>query len=132
MGDVIERSRVVGSLDDLERTLGSTRRMKTLMVREITEAAEAFGDDRRSILAARDEARAQKAKGAKKGVWSGTFIKPWDWRKGKRLKPSKVSTCCKRCRKNSKDWMNKKSKKSKKDRSCKSACSKKSSVCEKP
>jgi len=70
-----------------------------------------------------------KAKGVKKGVWSGTFIKPWDWRKGKRLKPSKVSTCCKRCKKKNND---KKNRKDKKDKSCKSACSKKSSVCEKP
>ena len=53
-----EKDALEAERDDLERTLGSTRRMKTLMVREITEAAEAFGDDRRSILAARDEARA--------------------------------------------------------------------------
>ena len=53
-----EKDALEAERDDLERTLGSTRRMKTLMVREITEAAEAFGDDRRSILAVRDEARA--------------------------------------------------------------------------
>ncbi len=27
----------------------------------------------------------QKARQAKKGVWAGEFVKPWDWRKGKRL-----------------------------------------------
>ena len=53
-----EKDALEAERDDLERILGSTRRMKTLLVREITEAAEAFGDDRRSILAARDEARA--------------------------------------------------------------------------
>ena len=53
-----EKDALEAERDDLERILGSTGRMKTLMVREITEAAEAFGDDRRSILAARDEARA--------------------------------------------------------------------------
>ena len=25
------------------------------------------------------------ARNAKKGLWQGDFIKPWDWRKGKRL-----------------------------------------------
>ena len=25
------------------------------------------------------------ARRAKKGLWQGHFIKPWDWRKGKRL-----------------------------------------------
>ena len=53
-----EKDALEAERDDLERILGSTRRMKTLLVREITEAAEAFGDDRRSILVARDEARA--------------------------------------------------------------------------
>ena len=53
-----EKDALEAERDDLERTLGSAQRMKTLVVKEITEAAEAFGDDRRSILAERDEARA--------------------------------------------------------------------------
>ncbi|HSG88990.1 MAG TPA: DNA topoisomerase IV subunit A [Pseudomonadales bacterium] len=43
---------------DLARTLDSPRRMKTLLVRELAEAAETYGDERRSPLVSRDEARA--------------------------------------------------------------------------
>ncbi|MCH2097108.1 MAG: DNA topoisomerase IV subunit A, partial [Pseudomonadales bacterium] len=53
-----EKEALEAERDDLERTLASTRRMKTLMVKEISEAAEAFGDERRSVLAEREEARA--------------------------------------------------------------------------
>lgn len=42
----------------LEKTLGSDARMKTLIKKELTAAAEQFGDDRRSPLVSRDEARA--------------------------------------------------------------------------
>ena len=28
-----------------------------------------------------------KAKAAKRGLWAGEFVAPWDWRKGKRLEP---------------------------------------------
>ncbi len=28
--------------------------------------------------------RAEGAKGAKRGVWQGQFVMPWDWRRGKR------------------------------------------------
>ena len=44
--------------DDLEQTLGSTRRMKNLLRKELTATAEEYGDDRRSPLVQRDEARA--------------------------------------------------------------------------
>ena len=44
--------------DDLEQTLGSTRRMKNLLRKELTATAEEYGDDRRSPLVLRDEARA--------------------------------------------------------------------------
>jgi len=42
---------------DIERTLGSTRRMRTLMIRELQADAERYGDERRSPLVARGEAR---------------------------------------------------------------------------
>ena len=37
------------------------------------------------------------ARTAKKGIWQGDFIKPWDWRKGKRLEAtsSKTTNKCK-------------------------------------
>lgn len=44
--------------DWLEKTLGSDARMKTLMKKELTAIAEKYGDDRRSPLAEREEARA--------------------------------------------------------------------------
>ncbi len=44
--------------DSLEQTLGSNRRMKTLLRKELLAAAEEFGDERRSPLVARSEARA--------------------------------------------------------------------------
>ncbi|MEZ5587205.1 MAG: DNA topoisomerase IV subunit A [Sedimenticolaceae bacterium] len=44
--------------DDLEKTLGSKQRMKTLIRRELTEDAEKYGDDRRSPLVEREAAEA--------------------------------------------------------------------------
>ncbi len=41
----------------------------------------------------------QKARQAKKGVWAGEFVKPWDWRKGKRLGGKQPKACCKICSK---------------------------------
>jgi topoisomerase IV subunit A len=42
----------------LEQTLGSAARLKTLIKKELTEDADAYGDDRRSPLIARTEAQA--------------------------------------------------------------------------
>ena len=41
------------------------------------------------------------AKRAKRGLWAGEFVAPWDWRRGKRLenKDADQSSCCKICRK---------------------------------
>ena len=64
-----------------------------------------------------------KARKAKKGVWSGEFIYPWDWRKGERLKPGKPGKpdkplgCCKIC---------------KKGKACGDSCMKKTYSCGKP
>ncbi|EAT12386.1 DNA topoisomerase IV subunit A [Bermanella marisrubri] len=44
--------------DQLEKTLGSERRLKTLVKKEITADAETYGDDRRSPIVSRDEAQA--------------------------------------------------------------------------
>ena len=44
--------------DDLERTLGSTRRLKRLVRDELINDAEAFGDSRRSPIVNREAARA--------------------------------------------------------------------------
>ena len=46
----------------LEKTLGSKARMNTLMKKEILEAAEKYGDDRRSVLVERNEAKALSEK----------------------------------------------------------------------
>ena len=41
-----------------------------------------------------------KARAAKRGLWAGEFIPPWDWRKGKRLGQKKSPiACCKICKK---------------------------------
>ncbi|MCC5887860.1 MAG: DNA topoisomerase IV subunit A [Gammaproteobacteria bacterium] len=53
-----ERGELAAEKGDLEAILGSARRMKRLLVDELAADAEAFGDDRRSPLVARDEARA--------------------------------------------------------------------------
>ncbi|MFC3031967.1 DNA topoisomerase IV subunit A [Pseudoalteromonas fenneropenaei] len=44
--------------DQLEKTLGSERRMSTLLKKEIQEAAELYGDERRSPVIERAESRA--------------------------------------------------------------------------
>lgn len=44
--------------DWLEKTLGSDARLKTLIKKELVAIAEKYGDDRRSPLASREEARA--------------------------------------------------------------------------
>lgn len=51
--DELEKER-----DWLEKTLGSERRLKTLIKKEITEDAEHYGDERRSPVVTRSEARA--------------------------------------------------------------------------
>lgn len=51
--DELEKER-----DWLEKTLGSDARLKTLIKKELTGIAEKFGDDRRSPLVGREEARA--------------------------------------------------------------------------
>ncbi len=43
---------------DLEKTLGSARRLKSLVKKEIQEAAEEYGDERRSPIVKREEAKA--------------------------------------------------------------------------
>jgi len=48
--------------DYLEKILNSKARMNTLMKKEIMEAAEKYGDDRRSILIERNEAKALSEK----------------------------------------------------------------------
>ena len=47
--------------DSLQTTLGSERRMKTLVKKELLEDAETYGDDRRSPIIARDAATAMDA-----------------------------------------------------------------------
>lgn len=61
----LEEMKIRGEQDELEKerdwlqkTLGSDARMKTLMKKELTAIAEKYGDDRRSPLAERSEARA--------------------------------------------------------------------------
>jgi topoisomerase-4 subunit A len=46
----------------LEKTLGSSARMNTLMKKEILEAAEKYGDDRRSTIIERNESKALSEK----------------------------------------------------------------------
>ena len=53
-----EQEALRGEKADLEKTLGSDRRMKTLVKRELLEVAEEFGDDRRSPIVMREEAQA--------------------------------------------------------------------------
>jgi len=54
--DELEKER-----EGLEKTLGSETRLKTLIKKELLAAAEEYGDERRSPLAQRDEARAFSA-----------------------------------------------------------------------
>lgn len=53
-----EQDELAAERDKLEALLGSDRRLKTLIKKELTEDAENFGDDRRSPLVARNEAQA--------------------------------------------------------------------------
>ncbi len=53
-----EQEELAAERDKLEQTLGSPRRMKTLLRKELLAAAEEYGDERRSPLVARAEARA--------------------------------------------------------------------------
>ena len=61
----LEEMRIRGEQDELqkereslEKTLGSERRMKTLVKKEITQDAETYGDERRSPMVTRQEAQA--------------------------------------------------------------------------
>ncbi|EED32173.1 DNA topoisomerase IV, A subunit [gamma proteobacterium NOR5-3] len=61
----LEEMKIRGEQDELEKerewlekTLGSDARLKTLIKKELTAIAEKYGDDRRSPLASREEARA--------------------------------------------------------------------------
>ena len=59
-----------------------------------------------------------KARAAKRGMWAGEFVAPWDWRKGKRLDSPEASiACCKIC---------------KKGKACGDSCIKKTYNCSKP
>ena len=59
-----------------------------------------------------------KARAAKRGMWAGEFVAPWDWRKGKRLDQEEAPiTCCKIC---------------KKGKACGNSCIKKTYNCPKP
>lgn len=53
-----EQEDLAAERDSIELTLGSTRRMKTLVRKELLATAEEFGDERRSPLVARTEAKA--------------------------------------------------------------------------
>lgn len=65
----LEEMKIRGEQDELEEErrkletlLGSDRRLKTLIKKEILEAAEKYGDDRRSPLVERGEAKAMSEK----------------------------------------------------------------------
>ena len=53
-----EQSELEKERGTLEKTLGSERRLKTLIKKEITADAEKYGDERRSPIVQREEARA--------------------------------------------------------------------------
>ena len=59
-----------------------------------------------------------EAKAAKRGMWAGEFVAPWDWRRGKRLDQEEAPiACCKVC---------------KKGKACGNSCIKKTYNCSKP
>lgn len=65
----LEEMKIQGELDELkternsiQTTLGSKQRLKTLVKKELLADAEQFGDDRRSQLAEREEAKAMDEK----------------------------------------------------------------------
>ncbi len=53
-----EQDELAAERDKLEQLLGSDRRLKTLIKKEILEDAEKYGDDRRSPIVTREEAKA--------------------------------------------------------------------------
>jgi topoisomerase-4 subunit A len=53
-----EQSELSAERDTIEQILGSETRLKNLLKKELREVAEAYGDERRSPLRARSEARA--------------------------------------------------------------------------
>jgi topoisomerase-4 subunit A len=53
-----EQDELAQERDQLQKTLGSAARIKTLIKKELLLVAEKFGDERRSPLVARDEAKA--------------------------------------------------------------------------
>ncbi len=53
-----EQDELSAERDELQKVLGSDARLKTLIKKELLATAEAFGDERRSVLVERDEARA--------------------------------------------------------------------------
>jgi topoisomerase-4 subunit A len=53
-----EQDELASERDGLQKTLGSDARLKTLIKNELLAAAEMYGDDRRSNLVVRDEAKA--------------------------------------------------------------------------
>ncbi len=55
-----EQEALAAERDQLEKTLGSERRLKTLVKKEIIEDAQQYGDERRSPLVEREEAQALK------------------------------------------------------------------------
>jgi topoisomerase-4 subunit A len=57
-----EQDELAAERDKLELTLGSERRMSTLMKKEIQEAAELYGDERRSPVVERGESKALSEK----------------------------------------------------------------------
>ena len=53
-----EQDELEAEREGLEKTLGSARRLKTLVRKELMEVAETYGDERRSPIVAREEATA--------------------------------------------------------------------------
>jgi len=53
-----EQEQLSKERDELQKTLGSNQRLKTLVRKELTADAEKYGDDRRSPIVARDAAEA--------------------------------------------------------------------------
>jgi topoisomerase-4 subunit A len=56
-----ERQELVQEKNWIEKTLGSKQRLKTLMKNELREDAQKYGDERRTLIVEREEARAIKA-----------------------------------------------------------------------
>jgi len=53
-----EQDKLIEERDSLQATLGSDRRMKTLVKNELKEDIETYGDERRSAIVAREAAQA--------------------------------------------------------------------------